>query len=540
MATRNARKDLNANFVHLYDTTLRDGTQRKGLSLSLADKLKLTELIDRFGIPYIEGGWPGSNPKDLDYFKRVRSLKLEQAKIVAFGSTCRVGALASNDKNLRALLDAQTPAVTIVGKTSKLHVTKILQTTLEENCRIIYESVSYLKKHVDEVIFDAEHFFDGYLEFPEYSIKAISAAREAGADWIVLCDTNGSSLPETISSVVAAVKSAVTDKIGIHSHNDGDLAVANALAAVSAGARHIQGTINGYGERCGNANLISIIPALQLKMDFQCVEPRKLTGLTELSHAVSEIANLQPDPYAPYVGSFAFAHKAGIHVAAVEKLASSYEHVIPESVGNARHVVVSELSGQGNLRMLASGLGVPAGANFNAVLEQVKELENRGFQFENAEGTVELMLRRSAPNYKRPFELIDMTVVISQLKGLTNAEAIVKVLVQGTVFHTAADGNGPVNALDQALRKALISSYPDIGRIRLADYKVRIVDHDRATGAVARVYIEATCGESTWSTVGCSTNIIEASYQALADSFELYLLHLNEKHEGKKLKEGVA
>jgi 2-isopropylmalate synthase len=540
MATRNAKKSQNSEFVHLYDTTLRDGTQRKGLSLSLADKLKLTELIDRFGIPYIEGGWPGSNPKDLDYFKKVRSLKLEQAKIVAFGSTCRVGADPADDKNIQALLDAQTPAVTIVGKASKLHVTKILQTTLDENCRIIYESVRFLKRHVEEVIFDAEHFFDGYLESPEYSLKAITAACDAGADWIVLCDTNGRSLPETITDVISVVKAKVADRIGIHTHNDSDLAVANALAAVNAGARHIQGTINGYGERCGNANLISIIPALQLKMGMQCIAPHKIAGLTELSHAVSEIANLQPDPYAPYVGSFAFAHKAGLHVAAVEKLASSYEHVDPNAVGNTRHVVVSELSGRGNIRMLASGLGVPPGANFNAVLEQVKELENRGFQFENAEGTVELMLRRSAPNYEKCFELIDMMVVTSHLKGLNNAEAIVKVLVKGTVFHTAAEGNGPVNALDQALRKALVPSYPELEHVRLADYKVRILDHDRATGAVARVCIEATCREATWSTVGCSTNIIEASYQALADSFELYLLRAKEKQAGKKLKEGVA
>lgn len=540
MPTRNARKNQNSKYVHLYDTTLRDGTQRKGLSLSLSDKLKLTELIDRFGIPYIEGGWPGSNPKDLDYFTKVRNLKLEKAKIVAFGSTCRVGAEPASDKNIQALLEAQTPVVTIVGKTSQLHVTKILETTLEENCRIIYESVSYLKKHFDEVIFDAEHFFDGYQEFPEYSLKAISAARDAGADWIVLCDTNGRSLPETISSTVASVRSTVTDKIGIHTHNDSDLAVANALAAVGAGARHIQGTMNGYGERCGNANLISIIPNLQLKMGYECVQQEKLAGLTTLSHAVSEIANLQADPYAPYVGNFAFAHKAGLHAAAVEKMASSYEHVDPELVGNTRHIVISELAGRGNVRMLASGAGVPAGANLNVVLEQVKELENHGFQFENAEGTVELMLRRSAPNFEKCFELVDMMVVSSHLKGLNNAEAIVKVMVRGEVFHTAAEGNGPVNALDQALRKALLPAYPSLEHIRLADYKVRIIDHDRATGAVARVCIEATCGESSWSTVGCSTNIIEASYQALTDSFELYLLRIKEKQEMKKRKEGVA
>jgi 2-isopropylmalate synthase len=526
--------------VHLYDTTLRDGTQSKGLSLSLEDKLKITEALDQFGIPYIEGGWPGSNPKDLDYFKRVKNLKLTQAKIVAFGSTSRVGTKAEEDKNLLALLESQADAVTIVGKTSKLHITKVLRTSLEENCRIIFESVSFLKKHFGEVIFDAEHFFDGYLEHPEWSIKSLSAAAEAGADWIVLCDTNGRSLPDTISKVIETVGSTVFDRLGIHTHNDSELAVANALAAVNAGARQVQGTINGYGERCGNANLISIIPALQLKMGYQCVPAHKLGGLTELSHTVSEIANLQPDPYAPYVGAFAFAHKAGLHVAAVEKLAASYEHIDPSVVGNSRNIVVSELSGRGNIRMLASSLGVLTDADPNLVLAQVKELESRGFQFENAEGSVELMLRRSAKSYVKPFELIDMMVVTSHMKGLNNAEAIVKVRVNGTVFHTAAEGNGPVNALDHALKKALTPSYPDLDKVRLTDYKVRIIDNDRATAAVSRVWIEATCGDCHWSTVGCSTNIIEASYQALADSFELHLLRLQEKQSGGKLQEGVA
>lgn len=545
MVICNAKKNQNSEFVHLYDTTLRDGSQRTGLSLTLADKLKLTELIDEFGIPYIEGGWPGSNPKDLDYFRRVKGLRLEQAKIVAFGSTCRVGAHPADDRNIAALLAAETPVVTLVGKTSKIHVTKVLQASLEENCRIIFESVQFLKKHVDEVIFDAEHFFDGYIDSPEYALQAIAAARDAGADWIVLCDTNGHALPETLSAVVSDVLVKVTDRVGIHAHNDSDLAVANALSAVKAGARHVQGTINGYGERCGNANLISIIPTLQLKMGFSCVKPERLVKLTELSHTVSEIANLQPDPYAPYVGQFAFSHKGGLHVAAVEKFAASYEHIDPTLVGNSRHIVVSELSGKGNMRMLATSVGMPDGADLGQVLEQVKELENKGFQFENAEGTVELMLRRSAPNYERPFQLLDMMIVSSHLRGLNNAEATVKVSVAGEICHTAAAGNGPVNALDNALKKALLSSYPELENVKLADYKVRILDNDSATGAIVRVSIEAACGDLRWITVGCSTNIIEASYQALADSFELYLVRVREKRSEQikpleRIKEGVA
>jgi 2-isopropylmalate synthase len=521
---QNGKRERNSNYVHLYDTTLRDGTQRKGLSLSLSDKLKVTEVLDQFGIPYIEGGWPGSNPKDVDYFKHVQKLKLKQAKIVAFGSTCKIGANPANDNNIKALLEAQTPVVTIVGKTSSSHVCQILQTSFEENCRIIFDSIQFLKKHVDEVIFDAEHFFDGYLESPEYAIKTIKTARDAGADWIVLCDTNGRSLPETISSTVSGVVKDISDRIGVHTHNDSDLAVANALAAVHAGARQVQGTVNGYGERCGNANLISIIPALQLKMGYECAPVSHLKDLTKLSHKISEIANLQPDPHAPYVGASAFAHKGGLHVAAVEKLASSYEHIDPALVGNARQVVVSELSGRGNIRMLASNLGMNTGVDANIVLQQVKDLENKGFQFENAEGTVELMIRRADPDYKKPFELLDMTIISSHLKGLNNAEAIVKVRVGNEVFHTAAEGNGPVNALDQALKKALTPAYPQLRDVKLADYKVRILDPNQATAAMTRAWIEASAEDIHWSTVGCSTNIIEASYQALADSFELYLL----------------
>jgi 2-isopropylmalate synthase len=524
------RKQMNEKSVFLYDTTLRDGTQRKGLSLSLEDKLRITRLLDDFGLHYVEGGWPGSNPKDFEYFSRVRALRLKNAKVSAFGSTCRVGSKPEDDNNIRCLIEAKTPCVTIVGKSSRIHVTKIIQASEEENRRIIFESVEYLKKHVSEVIFDAEHFFDGYLDNPEFALASIHAAHEGGADWIVLCDTNGRSLPEEISEAVACVRAKVTDNVGVHAHNDSELAVANALAAVRAGARQVQGTINGYGERCGNANLVSIIPNLQLKMGMRCFSDEQLTKLTDLSRTVSEIANLQPDPYAPYVGSYAFAHKGGLHVAAVEKLTSSYEHIDPSQVGNARQVVVSELSGKGNIRMLANQLGLNLKNDSGVVLEKIKDLESKGFQFENAEGTVELMIRRGEESYSPPFELIDMkTTSWHRDEEDTGAEAVVKLRVGKEIFHTAAEGNGPVNAADQALRKALTPAFPHLEQVRLVDYKVRILNPDEATGAVTRVTIEASDGTDNWFTVGCSSNIIEASYQALTDSIELYLLRKAKK-----------
>jgi 2-isopropylmalate synthase len=518
--------------ILLYDTTLRDGTQRKGLSLSLADKLKISGLLDAFGVPYIEGGWPGSNPKDMEYFKHFRTNPLRKARVVAFGSTRRVGVRAEDDLNLRALLEAGTSTVTLVGKSWRLHVTEVLQTTLDENLQMIADSIRFMKKHGKEVIFDAEHFFDGYAADSACALEAARTAREAGADWITLCDTNGRSLPHQISRIVAAVGDVVGDCIGIHAHNDSELAVANSLAAVQAGARMVQGTINGYGERCGNANLISLVANMQLKMNYYCVPAANLRKLTELSRSVSEIANLNPDPCAPYVGSSAFAHKAGLHVAAVEKLTSSYEHVDPSLVGNSRQIIVSELSGRGNIRMLASELGVQVAGVEQAVLQEVKALEGKGYQFENAEGTVELMMRRAQPGYRAPFEKLDMFVVVSDRNqsGMT-AEAVVKIRVGQEVFHTASEGRGPVHALDQALRKALLPAYPHLSTVRLADYKVRILDPDQATDATTRVIIEAATGEERWSTVGCSQNIIDASYQALADSLELFLLRQQEQIE---------
>jgi 2-isopropylmalate synthase len=511
--------------VSLFDTTLRDGTQREGLSLSVGDKLNIAGLLDAFGIRYIEGGWPASNPKDSEFFERARSLSLRQARLVAFGSTRKAKGRPESDTNLRALLDAETPAVCIFGKSSTLHVERVLETTLDENLAMIADSVAWLKKNEREVIYDAEHFFDGYAADPAYALRTLRAAADAGADWIVLCDTNGGSLPARVAEVVRVVRGTVTTPLGVHTHNDGELAVANALAAVEAGCTQVQGTINGYGERCGNANLVAIIPTLQLKMGKRCVPPENLARLTELSRTVSEIANLAPDAHAAYVGASAFAHKGGVHVAAVEKLAASYEHVRPELVGNRRHAVVSELAGRGNVRVRADELGVDARGHEAAVVAQVKELENHGYQFEAAEGSFELLLRRNRPGYRAPFQILDVTVVAAKRgDGPMLAEAMVKLRVGEETIHTAGEGIGPVDALDCALRKALVTHYPVLAEVRLTDYKVRILDPHAATGARTRVLIQAARGDERWSTIGVSGNIIEASGQALADSLELPLL----------------
>jgi 2-isopropylmalate synthase len=442
-----------ATDVFLFDTTLRDGTQSEGLSLSVEDKLQIAALLDAFGIHYIEGGWPASNPKDSEFFRRARSLELRHARLAAFGSTRKAGARPEDDANLRALVEADTPAVAIFGKSWTLHVEKVLETTAEENLAMIADSVAWLKKNGREVVYDAEHFFDGYRADPAYALCTVKAASDAGADWIVLCDTNGGSLPAWITRVVGAVRARVATPLGVHTHNDGELAVANALAAVEAGCTQVQGTINGYGERCGNANLVSIIPALQLKMGRRCVPPASLGRLTELSRAVSEIANLNPDPHAPYVGASAFAHKGGVHVAAVEKVAESYEHVPPALVGNRRHAVVSELSGRGNVRVRAEELGLDARGHEKAVVARVKDLENEGYQFEAAEGSFELLVRRGRPDYQPAFEVLDVVVMAQKRDGRPMvSEATVKLRVAGETVHTAAEGSGPVHALDRALR----------------------------------------------------------------------------------------
>ena len=428
--------------IHLFDTTLRDGTQSEGLSLSVEDKLKISRLLDGFGVHFIEGGWPGSNPKDVEFFRRARTLGLKHAKLTAFGSTRRAAIRAEDDANLKALIEAQTPVVCIFGKSWTLHVTKVMGISLEENLAMIADSVAFLKRNGKEVVYDCEHFFDGYRADSDYALKCVRAAAEAGADWITLCDTNGGSLPSYITQVVGVVKATVPTRLGIHTHNDGDMAVANSLAAVEAGATMVQGTLNGWGERCGNANLISVIPALQLKMGHTCVPEENLKRLTELSRTASELANIRPRAHAPYVGSSAFAHKGGAHVAAVEKLAASYEHVTPESVGNQRKAVVSELSGRGNVRMVARDLGMDLRGYEPALLARVKELENQGYQFEAAEGSFELMVRRAQPGYAEPFEVLDVVVISERRRGSEMfVEASVKLKVGTDVSHVVAEGS---------------------------------------------------------------------------------------------------
>jgi 2-isopropylmalate synthase len=508
--------------IEIYDTTLRDGTQREGISLSCDDKLRVARKLDDLGVAYIEGGWPGSNAKDLEFFLKAKAIRWRTAKIAAFGSTCRVGIRPEDDENLRALLDAETPVCTVVGKTWTLHVSDVLRTSKENNLRIIEDSLAYLKSNKKQVIFDAEHFFDGYKADPDYAVGTLRAALRGGADVLVLCETNGGVLPWEVEAIFRAVHRAVDAPLGIHAHNDSDCAVVNTLLAVREGATHVQGTINGYGERSGNANLCSIIPDLELKMKQRCLPKGKLKNLFEAAHFVAEIANLSPDEHIPFVGKSAFAHKGGIHVAAMRRSRVSYQHIDPELVGNRMRVVVSELSGKGNLLDKVEEFKLHADEKSVAkVLKEIKELEAKGFSFEAAEASVALMLKRHHPGYKPPFELIDFFCVVEhrQGRGLV-ADAMVKVRADGEVMHTAAEGNGPVNALDGALRKALQPHYPQIARFELVDYKVRILDSANGTAALVRVLIDTQCDGRVWSTVGASENIIEASWRALSDAVE--------------------
>jgi 2-isopropylmalate synthase len=512
--------------VCLYDTTLRDGAQREGLGFSLEDKLRILDLLDDFGIPYVEGGFPSSNPKDAEFFRRARP---RRAKMVAFGGTRRAGVRADSDINLRTLLSTETPAVAFVGKSSTSHVEHVLGVSLQENLAMISETVAFAKQRGREVVFDAEHFFDAMRDNSSYALAVARAAAEAGADWIVLCDTNGGSLPHWVSRVVseaiAALASFKGSRVGVHTHNDSELAVANSLAGVDAGATMVQGTINGWGERCGNANLVTLAPALTFKLGRSCVDERALRRLTELSRRASEIANIAPDPFAPYVGASAFAHKAGYHAAASERLEGAYEHVAPDTVGNSRRILVSELSGRGNLRARARSLGLNVGDREAAVLARVKDMENKGFQLEAADGTVELVMRRAQEGYSAPFELVDVFVVSqTDINRGMSTKAKVTLRVHTDAVSTEAEGDGPVDALDRALRMALVPRFAALERLRLVDYKVRILDPERATAATTRVLLEATHGDARWITVGCSDNIIEASCQALLDSYELCVL----------------
>jgi 2-isopropylmalate synthase len=512
--------------VFLYDTTLRDGTQREDISLSCDDKLAIAQRLDQAGIHYIEAGWPGSNPKDAEFFQRVRQLGLKQAKIVAFGSTRRKRTQCEADKNLAALIAAGTPAVALVGKAWDFQVEKILDTTLEENLSMIAESVAYMKNHCAEVIFDAEHFFDGYRANPAYALAALRAAAEAGADFLALCDTNGGSLPWDIEAIVREVAAQVPARLGIHVHNDSGCAVANSLAAVRGGCVQVQGTINGYGERVGNADLISIIPGLQLKMGYAVVSEEQLRNLTGLSRYVAEIANLKHDRHQPYTGESAFAHKGGLHAAAVLKAAHSYQHIEPERVGNATRNVVSELSGRGNLVSLAQARGLDISAEeAERVLHQLKKLEHQGFAFDAAEASVDLLLQRTRKGYQPPFELIDFMVLAEERQGRgLLSEATVKLRVHGDVKFTAAEGNGPVDALARALQQALCQHHPELASVQLTDYKVRIINTEKGTAAITRVLIDFHDGERAWTTVGASANIIEATWRALSDSQEYALL----------------
>jgi 2-isopropylmalate synthase len=513
--------------VTIYDTTLRDGTQGTGISFSVLDKIRVAEKLDEFGVHYIEGGFPGSNPKDAEFFNEAKRRKWKHAKIAAFGATRRGGVKVAEDAQVRVLLDAGTPVVTIVGKTWPLQVTEVLGVTLEENLAMISDTVRHLKSHGREVLYDAEHFFDSYRDDADYSLQTIKAAHEAGADLVVLCDTNGGSLPEQIAEAVGAAIRTLGAPVGIHTHNDGGVGVANALAAVRAGASQVQGTINGYGERVGNCDLISIIPTLQLKMGIPVA--RDLARLRELSLFVDELANVPHNIRAPYVGSAAFTHKGGQHVHAVQKLASSYEHIDPEVVGNERTISISDLSGQSNVLVKAEELGFKfkkGSPEVAAILKEVKRLENEGYEFEAAEASFDLLIRKQLDRHRPLFDLQEYhcTYRCAGHGEWNKCEATVRISVEGKEEYTVAGGDGPVNALDAALRKALRSFHPEIDRIKLEDYKVRIIGGQAGTAARTRVLIVSTDGHSTWGTVGVSDNIIEASWRALVDSFEYRLL----------------
>jgi 2-isopropylmalate synthase len=528
--------------VQLYDTTLRDGSQQEGISFSVEDKLKICQKLDELGIDFIEGGWPGSNPKDTEFFAQAQNLRLTHSTLVAFGSTRRSNCRAEDDLNLQTLLQAKTKVVTIVGKAWDKQVTRVLETTLDENLSMITDSITYLTAKGLRVFFDAEHFFDGYKSNPEYALQVVTAAAKAGAECVVLCDTNGGTLPQQITKAIKAVQKASPVPLGIHTHNDAELAVANSLAAVEAGVIQVQGTMNGYGERCGNANLCSIIPTLKLKMGIDCITDEQLSKLSDVSRYISELANMPHYDRLPYVGDDAFTHKGGLHVSGLIKWEDSYQHINPSLVGNRPHVVVSELAGKGSIIFKAKerGLPIPKGKEIEEVLKQIKLLEKQGFQYDVAEASFDLLLRRVQPDYQPPFELVDFMVVVEKRRRPPTrgnqeeplSEATIKVKVDNRIVHTAAEGDGPVNALDQALRKALLQFYPDLSAVKLIDYKVRILEETAGTASQVRVLIESSDGRENWRTVGSSTNIIEASWLALADSIEYWLIKQTGKAKG--------
>jgi 2-isopropylmalate synthase len=518
--------------VLIYDTTLRDGCQAEDISFTLEDKLRIAEKLVELGVDYIEGGYPGSNPRDADFFNQVKKLKLKKTKIASFGTTRRPSSKPSQDPGLKGLLDADTPVVTLVGKTWDLHVRDDLRISKKANLEMIADSISYMKGRVDEVIFDAEHFFDGFHSNPEYAVECLQAAEEGGADCIVLCDTNGGSLPSQITEAMARVKGKVNTALGIHCHNDGELAVANTLAAVEMGAVQVQGTINGFGERCGNLNLCSLIPDLQLKMGKRCIEPAQLKKLREVSHFFYELANISPNKHQPYVGDSAFAHKGGLHVSGILKNRETYEHIDPEYVGNRQRVLVSDLAGRSNIVYKAKEYGIDLendGAAVHSILRRIKELEGQGYEFEAAEASFELLIQDALGRKKKNFRLVGFRVIDEKRHEQEPpiSEATIMVEVDGVLEHAAAMGNGPVNALDTALRKALTKFYPSLHEVELLDYKVRVLSGG-GTGASVRVLIESGDGRERWGTVGVSHNVIEASWQAVVDSID-YKLYKDSK-----------
>lgn len=519
-----------AGKVTLYDTTLRDGTQREGMTLSAEDKLRITQKLDRLGIHYVEGGFPGSNPKDIEYFERAKDLRLQNAVVSAFGATRRKDITPEDDEGLASLLESGCKTLTIFGKSWPVHVTEALRTSLEENVAMVADSVRFLKAAGREVFFDAEHFFDGFLADRGYALEVCSAALDAGADAIVLCDTNGGTLPFDVARIVLDIVDSLPGAaIGIHAHNDAACAVANSLVAVEAGATQVQGTMNGYGERAGNADLTSIIPALVLKMRREAISENELALLTDASHFVSEVANISPNAHQPYVGSSAFAHKGGVHASGADRLQEAYEHVDPAAVGNLARVVVSELAGRASITMKAKEMGIELTGEpelVGSVLESIKELEHRGYTFEAADASLEIMLRKRLGTYAPFFRLESFRVIMEKREdGRVMTEATIKLHVEGHRYIATAEGNGPVNALDKALRIAIGRFYPDLAEIELTDFKVRVLDEKKGTQAVTRVLIESSDHDKSWGTVGVSENIIEASWEALVDSIDFGLMH---------------
>jgi 2-isopropylmalate synthase len=521
------------SLIKLYDTTLRDGTQSEDISFLLEDKIRIAHHLDEAGIHYIEGGWPGSNPKDVSFFKEIKKEKLKQAKIAAFGSTRRAKVTPEKDQNIKLLVQAEPDCITIFGKTWDFHVREALRISLDENLELIHDSLAYLKARAPEVVYDAEHFFDGYRANPEYSIKTLQAAEAAGVDCIALCDTNGGNLPFVIAEIIEKVKTVIKTPLGIHTHNDSECAVANSLMAVEHGIIHVQGTINGFGERCGNANLCSIIPALKLKMKHDCISDEQLRKMRDLSRYVYELANFAPPKHQAYVGNAAFAHKGGVHVSAIQRHPETYEHIRPEIVGNSTRVLISDLSGRANILAKAEEFHLNLDSKDPVtldILDNIKEMENRGYQFEGAEASFELMMKRALGTHKKFFSVTAFRV-IDEKRHEDNqpiSEATVMVRVGGKVEHTASEGNGPVNALDNALRKALEKFYPKLKEVKLLDYKVRVLPAGQGTASAIRVLIESGDKDSRWGTVGVSENIIEASYQALIDSIEFKLHKLED------------